>query len=213
MGERLVIDVQDKTGKHLATAYYHWSGFTISGLATLLSFNRAKQPLIDLDIDSLTLVQDAVYRLSATGAGFTKKIAAEDDDGKIVEVDNPVFERFNAPVCHGRDSGILDIFEKGMQESLKWSEHTVIVTINDDHSLSYNLYDAFWEVEDDREQWYDPDHKFLDIPIHHYNIRNLTPTQFENLVTIFEAVHPEEYDHDVSYSYIFDDGSHLQFVE
>ena len=214
MGERLAIVVKDQKGDNLATAYYHWSGFTVCAFATILRFNRAKLPDLTFEDGEVTLLKDAVYRLTATGAGFTKKVAIlKNDSCGYEEIDNPVFKTYNAPTCLDRNDGILNIDDHGMQETIKWAEHTIYVTLNDDHTLQYDLHDALWEVDDDREQWYDQGHKFLDIPIFGYDIHKLSEKQLEELITVLTAVHPEQYDHDVSYAYLFEDGSLLQFVE
>lgn len=208
MGERLVIDVQDEHGEHIATAYYHWGGYTVNALFTLQRFNDANHPDLqyinhDRRYRPPTVLEDVIYRLAATGAGLLPKINVEDEDGDEQEIDNPIFDNYNAPLCRNRNDGVIDVNEKGIRDSLIWADHLIKVTIDANHNITYDIADIF------EPKTIDNDCTIVDI--YWYNLHKLTSDQLSRLLIVLNAL--IDVDGSCSYSLSFDDGSTVVFVE
>lgn len=156
MGQRLVITIKDENGL-LAKAYYHWSGYTHSGLAitniavkhfesavrtatSVMDIQRITNTnLTEYDFMHRTKVATACYMLFATNAGLeTTETSPEDEAFK------DMFPGCNYVVGVNKSDGLIAITENGMHELQIWSEADVIINID---TKSVNVSGLFFEYD------------------------------------------------------------------
>ena len=118
MGQRLNIEVVSK-GNVIASSYYHWSAYSFSAaelaIDALLVACRGEpveQPLIT-----------AIHCLEETGAGFSDYSIAYAKENLGLDL-----TRFNR--CLGRNEGILEISEQGMNGNRSWEEGRVTIDLD-----------------------------------------------------------------------------------
>lgn len=118
MGQRLNIEVVSR-GNVIANSYYHWSAYSLSAaelaidaLLFACSGGPVEQPLIT-----------AIHCLEETGAGFN-------DDSIDYAKENLGLDltRFNR--CLGRNEGILEISEQGIDGNRRWEEGRVTIDLD-----------------------------------------------------------------------------------
>ena len=144
MGQRLVITIKNEQ-KDLAKAYYHWSGYTSSGLqisnlaiqhymeavgqtaefCTLQAIMKTASEPINTSLDLLT----ACSMLFGTRAGLLNEYDKETDKNPEIDAFTEAYPSVNYMIGVNRNDGIIGITETGMEHLQKWSEADVIINI------------------------------------------------------------------------------------
>lgn len=186
MGQRLVITIENNK-KSLAKGYYHWSGYTSSGLITanmaVASFKKslhkateimALQAITDKTLTPETMkdkieLLTACHMLFATSAGM--EITGEKSEQAVFK---EIFPNVNHTVGMDRNDGLIAITEKGMAGLQKWSEADVKINID---TKSVSVAGLFFGTDDE-----DEDTEALDIE------DNLDNILFEDLNRFVEKV-------------------------
>ncbi len=139
MGQRLVLTIKNNS-KILANSYYHWSAYTDSAAEItnrcIETFKHTKYTN-DLDI--------ALEMLASTGAGLTDD---EVPEFFRMKAKDPLIQII-PPNALDRDSGLIAVSKKGMENSQGWSEGDVVINIEDKVVDFVVLYypDDDWLVE------------------------------------------------------------------
>lgn len=181
MGQRLIVTIENND-KVLAKAYYHWSGFTTSGLKTgvlaVEHFEKAieksaayyaqnKTPEQDIQGEPDTLT--ACYMLFNTKAGLSR----HPDANPYSEMDAFLKKYPNADYLEARDrdDGLVGITEEEMDDMSKWAEADVTINLHtkcvDVSGLFPEIYEEDDEYEDDEEKedsWYKDEDGEMMIP-------------------------------------------------
>ena len=217
MGQRLVITIKNEQ-KDLAKAYYHWSGYTSSGLqisnlaiqhymeavgqtaefCTLQAIMKTASEPINTSLDLLT----ACSMLFGTRAGLLNEYDKETDKNPEIDAFTEAYPSVNYMIGVNRNDGIIGITETGMEHLQKWSEADVIINIQtktvDVSGLFFSYDDS--DTEDDEE------HMCTDIP-ETYDIAKISFEEFPKFVkTITDALSDKCYDFEYK-------GDHLGVVE
>lgn len=189
MGQRLVITIENNK-KSLAKGYYHWSGYTSSGLITaniaVASFKKSLHKAAEImslqAITDKTLTPEtmkdkielltACHMLFATSAGM--EITGEKSEQDAFK---EIFPNVNHTVGMDRNDGLIAITEKGMADLQKWSEADVRINLD---AKSVSVAGLFFGVSDDEDE--DEDTEALDIE------DNLDNIPFEDLNRFVEKV-------------------------
>ena len=193
MGQRLVITIESNK-KSLAKGYYHWSGYTRSGLITAnmaiaafeKSLNRAMENITLLAITDKTLTPEiikdkiklltACYMLFATDAGM--QMTGEKSEQDIF---NEIFPNMNHSVGVNRNEGLVAITKEGMADLQKWSEADVRINL-DTKSVSVTGLFLGIDNNDDEEEYKNEDEEVMNIE------GNLDEIPFEDLNQFVEKV-------------------------
>lgn len=168
MGQRLVITVKGKNGVDLANGYYHWSGYTDSGIITTkMAINAFDESLKHaMFSESLKAIEQngkpektkntsekshveiltACGMLFATGAGLEQ--SAEKGSKTEIETFTDMFPNVNYMTGKNRNDGLIAISEHGMEESEKWSEADVTIDIM---NQTIDISSLFYSYDDDDE--------------------------------------------------------------
>lgn len=191
MGQRLVITIENNK-KSLAKGYYHWSGYTRSGLITAnmavaafeKSLNRAVENISLLTITDKTLTPEiikdkielltACYMLFATDAGM--QITGEKSEQDIF---NETFPNINHSVGMNRNEGLVAITKEGMADLQKWSEADVRINLD---TKSVSVAGLFFGVGDNDDEEENEDEEVMNIE------GNLDEIPFEDLNQFVEKV-------------------------
>ena len=147
MGQRLNIqiemDIPDSSeSKVLANAYYHWSGYTSSAYELV-------KLIVDsgtYSLDILDPVEKAIRMLEVTGAGLCP---------------DELTDTYNTPkykLTTGRNSGLIAISEKGIEETQNWEEARVTINIS---TMKVDMGGVYYLDEIDEE---DEDEDVENIP-------------------------------------------------
>lgn len=195
MGQRLVITIENNK-KNLAKGYYHWSGYTRSGLITAniavsafeKAFRHAAETMSLQAIMDKTLTPDsmkdkvelltACYMLFATDAGMEMT-----GDKSEQDVFNEIFPNVNHSVGMNRNEGLVAITENSMTDLQKWSEADVRINLE---TKSVSIAGLFCNIGDDEE---DEDDEAMDIEEEVMNIEgDLDDIPFEDLNQFVEKV-------------------------
>lgn len=194
MGQRLVITIESDK-KSLAKGYYHWSGYTRSGLITTnvavaafeKSLNRAMENITLLAITDKTLTPEiikdkvelltACYMLFATDAGMQMTGEKSEQD-----VFNEIFPNMNHSVGVNRNEGLVAITKEGMAGLQKWSEADVRINL-DTRSVSVDgLFLGVDNNDDEEEECENKDEEVMSIE------GNLDEIPFEDLNQFVEKI-------------------------
>ncbi len=191
MGQRLVITIENNK-KSLAKGYYHWSGYTRSGLITAnmavaafeKSLNRAVENTTLLAITDKTLTPEiikdkielltACYMLFATDAGM--QVTGEKSEQDVF---NETFPNMNHSVGVNRNEGLVAITEEGMAGLQKWSEADVRINLD---TKSVSVAGLFFGVGDNDDEEENEDEEVMNIE------GNLDEIPFEDLNQFVEKV-------------------------
>lgn len=191
MGQRLVITIENNK-KSLAKGYYHWSGYTRSGLVTAnmavaafeKSLSRAVENTTLLAITDKTLTPEiikdkielltACYMLFATDAGMQMTGEKSEQD-----VFNEIFPNMNHSVGVNRNEGLVAITEEGMAGLQKWSEADVRINLD---TKSVSVAGLFFGVGNDDDEEECEDEEVMNIE------GNLDEIPFEDLNQFVEKV-------------------------
>ena len=133
MGQRLNIQIQ-RGEEIIANAYYHWSAYTMSSLE-LLGMIEDSWEQLSSETDDLVR---AVRLLESTGAGLT------DEELKAIETKRPDFS--TPKECISRNNGLIAVSEKGINETIDWSEGTATISL-EDGSVFFNVFDEYDDLD------------------------------------------------------------------
>lgn len=192
MGQRLVITIENNK-KSLAKGYYHWSGYTRSGLITAnmaiaafeKSLNRAMENITLLAITDKTLTPEiikdkvelltACYMLFATDAGMQMTGEKSEQDAF-----NEIFPNMNHSVGVNRNEGLVAITKEGMAGLQKWSEADVRINLD---TKSVSVAGLFLGIDNnDDEEDENEDEEVMSIE------GNLDEIPFEDLNQFVEKI-------------------------
>lgn len=174
MGQRLVINIQ-KNNKSIATAYYHWSGYTFSSAEITSQAIDKYYQLKDENpqIDDLNLAVEMLY---STEAGLTDK-AINGFGTQITNIRHAV----------DRNCGLIDLTQEGMENSISWAEGLVTLDL-DNETVDWDVF----FLEGDRECFEEVKEEY-ELDIEYDDIsdldRNCSPVNFEEFPSIIEEIY------------------------
>lgn len=132
MGQRLVLEINDKTGINIANIYYHWSGYTISALQEIQyllgNLDEADQNLLgfDLRLKLLRIIEDY-------GGGMDpveRKRFASKHPEIILKPEDQV----------SRNNGLISFSQEGMEQSRQWQEADAVLDFSNNSIDTEGLY-------------------------------------------------------------------------
>lgn len=194
MGQRLVITIENNK-KSLAKGYYHWSGYTRSGLITAnmaiaafeKSLNRAMENITLLAITDKTLTPEiikdkielltACYMLFATDAGMQMTGEKSEQDAF-----NEIFPNMNHSVGVNRNEGLVAITKEGMAGLQKWSEADVRINLDTKSVSVAGLFLGIDNNDDEEDENENEDEEVMSIE------GNLDEIPFEDLNQFVEKI-------------------------
>lgn len=138
MGQRLVITIE-KGNETICSVYQHWSGYTLSAAETLKDLCKVINP----DDSKEKTILSILRFLEKQGGGIDGGKGS--DEWKVFEKMFPEESFFENP---NRNSGLIDITEEGISNSLCWADETA--SINIDQRQVYN--GTFWCDDDDDDE-------------------------------------------------------------
>lgn len=148
MGQRLNLEIH-RHGELLANAYYHWSGFTTSAA------NLVQQIIDKFDDKKHKDILSAVLLLEETGA-------------RVIEDELPFVKRLDLKrdfrPARSRNSGLISISEKGMNETRFWEEARAEVDIGT-QTVNFSVYYRY--PRDDYEEHFED--VFDNLPVNSFN--------------------------------------------
>ena len=181
MGQRLNIEVVSR-GNVIANSYYHWSAYSLSAaelaidaLLFACSGGPVEQPLIT-----------AIHCLEETGAGFSDYSIAYAKENLGLDL-----TRFNR--CLGRNEGILEISEQGMNGNRSWEEGRVTIDLDAktaDFQVCYSMhFDEYLryrtqELEDTIEEARE---RLDSMPTYDFEFESLTTDDLMELKGVIEG--------------------------
>lgn len=161
MGQRLVITIENNK-KNLAKAYYHWSGYTRSGLTTahdaVAEFEKAKAraaenmslQLIMNNTMSPETVEDKTALLTACYMLFATKAGLENNgDNSEADTFRSMFPNTNYNIGADRNDGLIAITSDEMENLQKWSEADVRINID---TKTVSVSGLFFSIDSDDEE-------------------------------------------------------------
>lgn len=132
MGQRLNIEIKIN-GEVQANAYYHWSGYTSSAIKLTEQILLQREDFLDRIEPKLS----AIKLLETTGAGLTPK---------ELEIAKEEYSEVTFGKCNGRNSGLIAVSEKGMNETRLWEEARVTIDF-DKETVDFNVW-SIWDKEE-----------------------------------------------------------------
>ena len=189
MGQRLNIEIT-KNGKLLANTYYHWSGFSNCAVNIVCdmiqNFNYIKKYKVQ-NVKNKDLLF-SIRLLEQTGAGI------EDLNEAIKEI-GLIDENIDISRCKGRNEGVIEISELGMEENRNWEEGRVTIDIEKE-TIDYNVLHEIYE--DDIQDYKDDGYKIEEINIDFKNIK------FENIFELKAFIDKANYQSEYYFKNKFD---------
>lgn len=131
MGQRLNIEIISD-GTVLANCYYHWSAYTQSAL----ELTKIILDSLEGVNDEKNIVDKAVLLLQATGATLLQEEYA-------VSSKNENFLKYQP----NRNSGLIAVSEKGINDTRCWEEGRVVIDISD----RVVDFDVFFHISEEDE--------------------------------------------------------------
>lgn len=164
MGERLNIEVV-KGNKLLANSYYHWSGYSNCAVNLTIeiveSFEYIKKYKVDNVKNKDILL--AIRLLEATGAGTN-----ESQISNTIKTIGLIDTNVEIKKCKGRDEGIIEISEEGMNENRSWEESRVTIDI-ENQKINF---EAYQEIDEEDKKYYEEEAvEFKNINVDFNNIK------------------------------------------
>ena len=221
MGQRLVITIKNDK-QDLAKAYYHWSGYTSSGLqisnmaiqhyteaiektAEFCTLQAISQTITKTDHVKLNQSMDlltACSMLFGTRAGLSNEYNTETSKNPEINAFTDAYPGVNYMVSVNRNDGIISITEKGMENLQKWSEADVVIDI---HNKIIDVSGLFFNYDDSDDE-NDEERMRTNIP-ETYDIEKLSFEEFPKFIkTIIGAILNRCYDFEYN-------GNHLGVIE
>lgn len=168
MGQRLNIEIV-KNNKLLANSYYHWSGYSNCAVNLAIkiinNFDYIKKYKVENVTDKDTLF--AIRLLEETGAGIN-----ESEMKETIKKIGLIYENVILKECKGRNEGIIEISEEGMQENRYWEEARVTIDI-ENKTIDFDV------IEEINKEDYDED-ELEDINFKEIN-RNFKKIKFKDV--------------------------------
>ena len=184
MGQRLVVSIQNN-GKELATVYYHWSAYTVSALYETSKLVRCIFNHKDETEEELKL---RIIRFCEKNGGG---INGNDAEFEYIQKLYPgeVFKRDG----YSRNDGLVDLSEKGMQDSHGWSEGDVIIHIDEERINNgvFGWFQDYKEYVDEVQSWSEDDDEifaFEEMDEIHYDIGDIAIEDIDNVLAALENV-------------------------
>ena len=152
MGQRLVLSIvygDNDTDTERAVGYYHWSGYTDSGMATtakaLEYINDVFESMKSLDRHNwhkdVDLCGVAIKALEHTGAGIN------DDERTEINQLYPQFAKYKIQDAVDRNEGLISVTPHRIEETLGYGENFATIYLTDNTVYVRDLF-----IKD-----YDPD--------------------------------------------------------
>lgn len=145
MGQRLNIEIV-KNKKVLANCYYHWSGYSSSAVDLVIQIIKHFESIRKYEVEKYIKRQDllfAIRLLEKTGAGFK-------DINIIRKILKDKTMNLELNQSKGRDEGIIEISNEGIEENRYWEESRVTVDI----ANKTITFEAFQEYSKEEFLWY-----------------------------------------------------------
>lgn len=200
MGQRLIITVKNKE-QNLVKAYYHWSGYTTSGLLlgcaavdhyaeaiaqttakyiNLYAFDR--EAVVENKIDTLV----GCFMLFGTGAGLMND--PKTDTTPEIEAFMAHYPAINYTIAANHSDGVIAITEKGMEQIQKCSNAASTDIIIDIHSKCVDVSGLFFNVAEEENNTNKEPGEIADIQ-EEYDLEHITFDQFAAFTdTIVSAI-------------------------
>lgn len=142
MGQRLNVEIHDGnysnpkvSGRVVANAYYHWSGYSESAVEILKEAIKALKNVKEED----PLLR-AIKVLEATGASLTKE---ELERGKDI-----LNGYTSTSDVVSRNDGLIAVTAEGIKETRTWEEGRVEIHLNPYKSEDYIKFEVFWKQDE-----------------------------------------------------------------
>ena len=174
MGQRLNIEIVDSSGC-IANAYYHWSAYTYSAMQLV---EWIMEWYFDRGIP-LTVLETAVALLQVTGAGF------DDYEMQYIEENyKHVFDEIGLRHSTDRNSGLLAISKKGIEDTERWEEGRVTINL-DSETIDFNV--VWFDDEDSYNDGQEDDLAFSKLPVmDDFSFENIPFSDFWRVREIYE---------------------------
>ena len=225
MGQRLVITIKNDK-QDLAKAYYHWSGYTSSGLqisnmaiqhyteaiektaefCTLQAISQTITKTDHVKSDQSMDLLTACYMLFGTRAGLSNEYDTETAKNPEIAAFTDAYPGVNYMISVNRNDGIISITEKGMGHLQKWSEADVVIDIHNKIIDVSGLFFNYADSDDENDDEGNEKHISTSIP-GTYDIEKLSFEEFPKFIkTIIVAISNKCYDFEYN-------GNHLGVIE
>lgn len=174
MGQRLNIEII-KDGETLANAYYHWSAYTSTALnltERIIDFINENPKESESDIAYAILV------LQSTGALLTaEEIATLNDD---LKENKSIIKSENV----NRNSGLIAISEKGIEDTRKWEEGRIEIDL-DQKKIHFDVYWSYLK-ETFMEDYEKTEEEYKELPLIDFDLYNMHFSDFEQIYSELE---------------------------
>lgn len=177
MGQRLVITVYNNTkdNQPIAAIYYHWSGYTRSGLDELSKL----QHVIEKNDNFIPSLLNCLSIPKQTVIGEYCGSLMEDD---IEYYTNTYYQNYELPEIRHRNEGILAIQPESIEQLQLWAEANLYIYLDEQlfeyEGLLWSIRDGDEDFEDfDKSTPYTFDKSFV-LPL----------TELNKLIAIFDDI-------------------------
>lgn len=164
MGERLNIEVV-KGNKLLANSYYHWSGYSNCAVNLTIEIVKSFEYIKKYKVDNVKNkdILLAIRLLEATGAGTN-----ESQISNTIKTIGLIDTNVEIKKCKGRNEGIIEISEEGMNENRSWEESRVTIDI-ENQKINF---EAYQEIDEEDKKYYEEEAvEFKNINVDFNNIK------------------------------------------
>lgn len=165
MGERLNIEVV-KGNKLLANSYYHWSGYSNCAVNLTIEIVKSFEYIKKYKVDNVKNkdILLAIRLLEATGAGTN-----ESQISNTIKTIGLIDTNVEIKKCKGRNEGIIEISEEGMNENRSWEESRVTIDI-ETQKINFEAYN---EIDEEDKKYYEEEAavEFKNINVDFNNIK------------------------------------------
>ena len=182
MGQRLVVSVQNN-GNELATVYYHWSAYTVSSLYEVSKlakciFNHKDETEEELKLRLIRFCEENGGGINGNSMEF-----------RYIQdlYPNEIFQREN----YSRNYGLIDLSERGRDQSHSWSEGDVEIYIDEERITNgvFGYFSNYEEYRKEVESWDDNYAEYVmefeDIPDIGYDLGDIA---IEDIDKVIEAI-------------------------
>lgn len=184
MGQRLVVSVQNN-GKELATIYYHWSAYTVSALYEVSKlvkciFNHKDETEEEFKLRLIRFCEENGGGINGNSMEF-----------RYIQdlYPNEIFQREN----YSRNYGLIDLSERGRDQSHSWSEGDVEIYIDEERINNgvFGYFSSYDEYCDEVRSWgedYEDDlMAFEDIPDIGYDLADIAIEDIDKVIKALEG--------------------------
>lgn len=166
MGQRLNIEII-KEGEVLANAYYHWSGYSNCAVNLAIKIINNFEYIQKYKLENVKNkdLLFAIRLLEETGAGINEsKIDTTIKNLGLIDTN------INLQKCKGRDEGIIETDEEGIEENRGWEEARLTIDI-EKKNINFNVIYTYEEEEVKEYFEEDEEIEFKEINIDFKNIK------------------------------------------